>query len=83
MIDVRMWFLFNILRMNGQNIIKFCILIITDQIYVGIVMHRQFFKQSYATVYLCPVIALGGAIVRSSDNSILLCGLLEWRRGIL
>ena len=59
MIDVRMWFLFNILRMNGQNLTKYCILIITDKINVGIVMHHHFvFKQSYATVYLCPVIAL-------------------------
>ena len=58
MIDVRMWFLFNILRMNGQNLTKFCILIITYKMYVGSVMHHQFFKQSYATVYLCPVIAL-------------------------
>ena len=58
MIDVRMWFLFNILRMNGENLTIFCILIITDKIYIGIVMHHQFFKQSYATVYLCSVVTL-------------------------
>ena len=57
MTDVRMWFLFNILRTNGQNLAKFYIFIITDKIYVGIAMHDQFFKQSYVTVYLCPVIA--------------------------
>ena len=58
MIDVRIWFLFNIFRMNGHNLTKFCILIITDKIYLGIVTHHQFFKQSYATVYICPLIAL-------------------------
>ena len=58
MTDVRMWFLFNILRTNGQNLTKVYILIITDKIFVGIVMHHQFFKQSYVTVYLCPVTAL-------------------------
>ena len=30
-------FLFNILRLNGQNLTKFCIHIIIDKIYVGIV----------------------------------------------
>ena len=33
--------------MNGQNLTKFCILIITDKIYVGIVMHHQFFKLEF------------------------------------
>ena len=36
--------------MNGQNLTKSCILIITDKIYVEIVMHHQFFKNSYAPV---------------------------------
>ena len=35
--DVRIQFLFNILRMNGQNLTKFCIHINIDKIYVGIV----------------------------------------------
>ena len=39
MIDSRIWFLLHILRMNGQNLIKFCIHIIIDKIYVGIVKH--------------------------------------------
>ena len=30
-------YLLHILKLNGQNLIKFCILIITDKIYVGIV----------------------------------------------
>ena len=34
--------------MNRQYLTKFCILIITDKIYVGIVMHHQFFKNSYS-----------------------------------
>ena len=37
LIDVRIQFLFNILRMNGQNLNKFCIQIIIDKIYFGIV----------------------------------------------
>ena len=35
MIDVRNIFLLNILRMDGQNLTKFCIHIIIDRIYVG------------------------------------------------
>ena len=31
--DVRIWILLNILRKNGQNLIKFCIHIIIDKIY--------------------------------------------------
>ena len=34
--------LLNILRMNGQNLTKFCIHIIIDKIYVGIVTRQQF-----------------------------------------
>ena len=34
--DVRIQFLFNNLRKNGQNLPKFCIHIINDKIYVGI-----------------------------------------------
>ena len=41
LIDVIIQFLFNILRMYGQNLIKFCIHIIIDKIYVGIV-NRHF-----------------------------------------
>ena len=37
LIDVRIWFLLNILRTNWQNKTKFCIHIIIDKIYVGIV----------------------------------------------
>ena len=35
--DVRIQFLFNILRMNGHNLTKFCVHIIIDKICVGIV----------------------------------------------
>ena len=35
LIDVRNWFLLNILRNDGQNLTKFCIHIIIDKIYVG------------------------------------------------
>ena len=37
MIDVRIQFLYNILKMNGQNFTIFCLHIIIDKIYVGIV----------------------------------------------
>ena len=37
MIDARIKFFFNSLRMNGQNLTKFCIHIIIDKIYVGVV----------------------------------------------
>ena len=40
LIDVRIQFLFNILRMNGQNLTKFCTHIIIDKIYVGTVNHH-------------------------------------------
>ena len=38
-----------ILRMNGQNLTKFCIHIIIDKIYVGIVKHHILanLQQSY------------------------------------
>ena len=39
--DVRIQFLFNILRMNGQNLTKFCIHMIIVKVYVGIV-NRNF-----------------------------------------
>ena len=45
LIDVRNWFLLNILRMDGQNSTKFCINIIIDKIYIGIVK-RPFRKCS-------------------------------------
>ena len=35
LIDVRNIFLLSILRMDGQNLTKFCIHIIIDKIYVG------------------------------------------------
>ena len=41
LIGARIQFLFNILRMYGQNLTKFCIHIIIDKIYVGIV-NRHF-----------------------------------------
>ena len=37
LIDVRIWFLLNILRKKSQNETKFCIHIIIDKILVGIV----------------------------------------------
>ena len=40
--DVRIQFLFNILRMNGQNLTKFYRHIIIDKMYIGIV-NRHFF----------------------------------------
>ena len=36
MMYVRIWFLLNILRINKQNSTKFCIHIVIDKIYVGI-----------------------------------------------
>ena len=39
LIDVRIEFLLNILKMNGPIKTKFCIHIIIDKIYVGIVNH--------------------------------------------
>ena len=41
--DVRNWFLLNILRMDGQNLNKFCIHIIIDKIYIAIV--KRHFSQ--------------------------------------
>ena len=43
LIDARIQFLFNILRINGQNLTKFCIHINIDKIYVGVVI-RHFCK---------------------------------------
>ena len=42
MMGVRIWFLLNILRINEQNSTKFCIHIVIDKIYVGI-LKRPFF----------------------------------------
>ena len=36
-IDVRIWFQLNILRIDRQHLTKFCMHIIIDEIYVGIV----------------------------------------------
>ena len=41
--DVRNWFLLNILRMDVQNLTKFCIHIIIDKIYITIV--KRHFSQ--------------------------------------
>ena len=35
-----------------QNLTKFCILMIINKIYFGIVTQHQFFKQSYAPEYI-------------------------------
>ena len=43
LIDVRNWFLLNIMRIDGWNLIKFCIHFIIDKIYVAIVK-RPFSK---------------------------------------
>ena len=43
LINVRNWFLLNILRMDGQNLTKFCIHTIIDKIYVATV--RRHFSQ--------------------------------------
>ena len=43
MIDVRISFPLNIFRTNGQNLTKFCMHIIIDEIYVGIV--KRHFSQ--------------------------------------
>ena len=53
--DDKIQFLFNILRMNGQTLTKFCIHIIIDKIYAGIV-NRHFRK--FATE-LRPLIDVG------------------------
>ena len=37
LIDIRNWFLLNILRKDEQNLTKFCIHIIIDKIYISIV----------------------------------------------
>ena len=43
LIDVKIQFLFNILRMNGQILTKFCIHLIIDKICVGI-LNRNFLQ---------------------------------------
>ena len=43
--DARIWFLLHIFRMNGQNSTKFCIHIIIDKIFVGILKGHYFFLQ--------------------------------------
>ena len=40
LINVRNWFLLNILRMDGQNLTKFCIHMIISKIYISIVKHQ-------------------------------------------
>ena len=48
LIDVRNWFLLNILRMDGQNSTKFCIHMIISKIYISIVKHH--FSQMFNRV---------------------------------
>ena len=70
MIDVRIWFLLNVLRMHGQILTKFCMHITIDKIYVWIVTWHQFFKQIYSPEYfLSSDSAMAGLAVRSSGNS--------------
>ena len=40
MIDVRICFWLNIMRMNGQNLTKFCMHIIIEKIYIEIIKHH-------------------------------------------
>ena len=40
LINVRNWFLLNILRMDGQNLTTFCIHMIISKIYINIVKHH-------------------------------------------
>ena len=49
LIHVRIWFLLKILRTNLQNETKFCIHIIIDKIYIGIINHCFFanLQQTY------------------------------------
>ena len=47
LIHVRIWFLLNIFRTNSQNESKFCIHIIIDKIYVGIVKRFSQIFNSY------------------------------------
>ena len=67
--------------MNGQNLTKFCIFIITDKSYVGIVMQHQFFK-----IKLCHCISLssGSAMVglKSDPLTILVCFVDFWSGGV-
>ena len=48
LINVRNWFLLNILRMDGQNSTKFCIHMIISKIYISIVKHH--FSQMFNRV---------------------------------
>ena len=54
MIDVRNCFLLNIFRMDGQNLTKFCIHFIIDEIYVTIVKHhfRKFATELRPLIYV-------------------------------
>ena len=55
LIEVRNWFLLNILRINGHNLTYFCIHIL-DKIYVGIVKHH--FSQIYNIVTALHLLSL-------------------------
>ena len=48
LINVRNWFLLNILRMDGHNLTKFCIHMIISKIYISIVKHH--FSQMFNSV---------------------------------
>ena len=54
MIDVRNWFLLNILRMDGQNSTKFCIHMIINKIYIEIYCKESFFGK--CSIELRPLI---------------------------
>ena len=61
LIDVRIWFLLNILKTNRPIKTKFCIHIIIDKIYVGIVNHcfSQICKRVTALDYTPGIYAEG------------------------
>ena len=48
LINIRNWFLLNILRKDGQNSTKFCIHIIIDKIYISII--KRLFSQMFNRV---------------------------------
>ena len=54
LIDIRNWFLLNILRMDGQNSTKFCIYVTIDMIYPLSVLQTEL----CSWIYLCPLLVL-------------------------
>ena len=71
LIDVRIQFLFNILRMNGQNLTKFCMHIIIDKIYVGIV-NRHFFCKFATELLDLPCLSCCHSVNLYLCNSVIL-----------